>query len=140
MTDRGRVFDTYVAALQHDQADLPEAAIRLGVVRRPTPWLYGVVDENEPALGPPADLLDEVKSRHEELVSRGYGDAEAHNAAMDAVEYAERYRHHLESDGAAMEALDRLRARLADGEDVALVCFENTDEKRCHRTILRSYL
>jgi len=33
-----------------------------------------------------------------------------------------------------------LLALLAEGTHVALVCFENVDQKRCHRTIHREEL
>ena len=133
----GRLFDTYVAALQHDIADVPPSATRVGVVRRPTPWFHGPVDENVPELAPPDSLLEEVKRRHEELQSTGLEDALAHNRALEEADYDERYRSHLESP-AAQAAMDDLVDRLVAGEDIALVCYENTDEKRCHRTILRT--
>ena len=132
----GTLYDTYVAALQHDMADVPEGAARLGVVRRPTPWFWGQVDENVPALGPPEDLLAEAKTRQEALEAEGVDDAEAHNAAMDDVDFDERYLAHLDESAAAREAITEIRNRLAAGDDVALVCYENTDEKRCHRTLL----
>jgi uncharacterized protein YeaO (DUF488 family) len=135
----GRLSDTYVAALQHDIADIPEGATRVGVVRRPTSWFHGPVDENRPALAPPADLLDDVKATHETLEAEGLDDATAHNRAMDAVDYEERYRAHLETPE-ARAVMDELVDRLANGEDIALVCYENTDEKRCHRTLLASEL
>lgn len=136
----GRVYDTYAAALQHDLVDLPEDAERLGVVRRPTPWFYGVVDRNESALGPPAGLLAAVKARTEDLLAEGLDDAAAHNRAMDEVDYDEGYLEHLETDSSAKAAVADLRGQLVSGEDVVLVCFENTDEKRCHRTLLRERL
>ena len=34
----GTLTDTYVAALQHDLADVPADATPVGVVRKPTPW------------------------------------------------------------------------------------------------------
>ena len=132
----GTVTDTYVAALQHGFAEVPEDATRVGVVRRPTRWFWGQVAENVSALAPPAELLDAVKARAAELEDDGLGAAEAHNAAMDAVGYEERYLEHLETAPAARTALAELRARLEAGEDLALVCYENTDEKRCHRTLL----
>ncbi|MFW6448174.1 MAG: DUF488 domain-containing protein [Halobacteriota archaeon] len=140
MTARGRLLDTYAAAIQHDLVDLPPSAHVLGVVRRPTPWLLAVVDANETALGPPPELLEAIKSRHRELQASGLDDATAHNRAMDEVDYGRRYRAHLEGDPEATDALERVRDILADGRDVVLVCFENTAEKRCHRTILREYL
>ena len=135
----GQLEDTYVAALQHDMVDLPAGVTLVGVVRRPTPWFYAAVDENVPALAPPADLLDEGKRHHEQLAATGLDDAEAHNRAFEAADYESRYRDHLETaeaQGAVADLLDRL----ADGEDLALVCYENTETKRCHRTILASYL
>ncbi len=140
MADRGRVFDTYAAALQHGLVAERPDALHLGVVRRPMPWLLGVIDDNEPDLGPPADLLDAVKARHDALSGEGLDDAAAHNRALDAVDYDARYRTYLESDPAAQTALERVRSVLDEGRDVVLVCYENTDEKRCHRTILREYL
>nr|WP_264475316.1 DUF488 domain-containing protein [Halorubellus salinus] len=71
---------------------------------------------------------------------RGVCEEEAHNEAWLEVDFAERYRAHLASDADAAVALDALAERVRDGEDVALVCFENTDKKRCHRTILRDVL
>lgn len=136
----GSVSDSYVAALQHDTADVPDDATRVGVVRRATPWFYGAVDENVPALAPPEDLLDETKARQAELEAAGVSDAEAHNRAMNEVDFVERYADHLDTDPDAIEALSDLESRLRAGEDVVLVCYENTDEKRCHRTALGARL
>lgn len=135
-TGKGRLFDTYVAALQHDIAEVPSEATLVGVVRRPTPWFYAAVDENIPDLGPPPNLLDAVKTRHEALEESGLPDAEAHNRALEEVDYRERYLEHLE--GPAEADFESLLSRLKAGEDIALVCYENTDEKRCHRTMLRA--
>ena len=137
MPERGRLEDTYVAALQHDLVTPPETALVLGVVRRPLPWLYGVVDENRPALAPPATLLDEFHDRKHAFETEGLDDVAAHEAAWDAVDYDRRYRDHLRASGSATEAIEAVETALAGGRDVFLVCYENTDEKRCHRTILR---
>lgn len=136
----GTLTDTYVAALQHGFADVPEDSVRLGVVRRATPWFHAQVDENRPALGPPSSLLTDVKERHAVLADEGMSDAEAHNAAMDAADYDDRYLEHLAESADAQAAIDDVRAQLAEGEDIALVCYENTDEKRCHRTLLRDQI
>lgn len=133
----GELYDTYVAALQHDLADLPDGTTRVGVVRRPTSWFSGSVDENVAALAPPEPLLDEVKAEQEAFEMSGICDEEAHNAAWDAADFAARYRAHLDESEDASRALEELRNRLADGEVLALVCYENTEKKRCHRTILR---
>ncbi|WP_293030363.1 DUF488 domain-containing protein [Natronococcus sp.] len=136
----GTLADTYVAAIQHDLADLPSEATRVGVVRKPAPWFHAAVDENVPELGPPADLLEEVRTAEDDLKMQGLCDEGAHNAAWDRVDFGERYREHLEESADAQAALEALEGRLADGESLALVCYENTEKKRCHRTILRDRL
>ncbi|WP_430505390.1 DUF488 domain-containing protein [Haloparvum sp. PAK95] len=140
MTERGRVRDTYVAAIQHDKVDLAGDEQLVGVVRRPHSWFHGQVDENRPALAPPEDLLDEFKAHASTLEDEGRSDRAAHNEAWDAVDFDARYRRHLATSPDAREAMDDLRERLAAGDDVVLVCYENTDEKRCHRTLLRDEL
>ncbi|MCT9095965.1 DUF488 domain-containing protein [Haloarchaeobius sp. HME9146] len=138
--DSARIRDTYLAALQHDLFDPQPDETLVGVVRRPTRWFAGAVDENVPALGPPADLLDAVKDEEETLKMRGICDEEAHNAAWDAVDFDARYRAHLRESPEASEAMDDLLRRVHDGEGLVLVCFENTEKKHCHRTILRAEL
>ncbi|ARS88505.1 DUF488 domain-containing protein [Natrarchaeobaculum aegyptiacum] len=137
---RGQLADTYVAALQHDLVDLPPETTLVGVVRSPTPWFHATVDENLPALGPPANLLESTKAAEEDLKVQGLCAEGAHNAAWDRVDFGERYREHLETDEEARTALESLATRLESGESLALVCFENTETKRCHRTILRERL
>lgn len=132
----GTLTDTYVAALRHDTAAVPESATRLGVVRKPTPWFHSAVDENVPALAPPGELVEETKARQDALEAEGVGDAEAHNRAMDDVDFDARYLAYLDESEDARDAMADVRERLAAGEDVALVCFENTENKRCHRTLL----
>ena len=134
------LHDTYVAALQHDLVDLPAGTRLVGVVRRPTRWFAGAVDENRSALGPPEALLDDVKLAEEEFQMAGLCDEEAHNAAWDRVDFADSYREHLDASADAAAAVADIREALAAGEDVALVCYENTNTKRCHRTILREEL
>lgn len=134
VTDAGTLSETYVAAIQHDLVDL-EGATPVGVVRRPPGWFHGAVPENVRDLGPPDDLLDEVHERREDLAMAGMCEEGAHNAAWEEVDFEARYREYLENDDAATAALDGLRERLRDGEDIALVCFE-ADDKRCHRHTL----
>lgn len=125
------LWTTYAAALQHDKAEVPDDATRVGVVRRPLPWFAGVVDENRSALGPPEALLDDFQDRAQALEEDGLDDAEAHNRAWDEVDYDRRYRAHLE-EAEAGAVLDELARRLEEGEALALVCYE-APEKQCHR-------
>ncbi|WP_081661367.1 DUF488 family protein, N3 subclade [Halopiger djelfimassiliensis] len=136
----GTLADTYVAALQHDLADVPDAATLVGVVRKPAPWFHAAVDENRPELGPPADLLESMRDREEDMKLQGLCEEGAHNAAWEQVGFGAAYREHLETAPEARAALEELTARLESGESIALVCFENTAQKRCHRTILRERL
>ncbi len=131
----GWVSETYVAAIQHDLVDLDGDEFLAGVVRKPTPWFHGAVDENFPALGPPTDLLEETKAREEDLKARGICDAEALNVAWEDTGFARRYRQYVEDSDEADAALATLGDRLDAGEDVVLVCYEGED-KRCHRHIL----
>jgi len=137
VSEQGRLRDTYVAAIQHDLAELPEGTTLVGVVREPTSWFHAAVDENRPALAPPTELLEDVRAERETLEADGVDDAAAHNRAMAAAEFDRRYREHLDGSDAASSAIEELTERLRAEEDVALVCYENTDEKRCHRTLLR---
>lgn len=140
MSSSDLLGDTYVAALQHDLVDVPPEATLVGVVRRPTGRVRPTVDENYPALGPPEDLLDEFKQRHEDFKMQGMCDEGAHNAAWNEVGFEDRYRSHLTDAAEAREAVDELTGRLRDGEQLVFVCFENTDQKRCHRTLLEEHL
>ena len=133
-SDAGEVTETYVAALQHDLVAFDDAVL-VGVVRQPTGWFHGAVDENRPALGPPPELLEETKQRHEDLKLQGLCDEGAHNAAWDEVGFEERYRDHVRESADAQAALDDLAEHVRDGETVVLVCFEGED-KRCHRHVL----
>ena len=136
----GTLADTYVAAVQHDLADLPDDATLVGVVCKPAPWFHATVDENRPELGPPADLLESMRDAEEEMKMQGLCEEGAHNAAWDRVGFGEAYREHLETSADARAALEELTDRLEAGESLALVCYENTEKKRCHRSILRARL
>lgn len=130
----GRVTETYAAALQHDLVDLA-GATPVGVVRRPPGWFHAQVEENHRELGPPDVLLDEAKDRQEELQMAGMCETGAHNAAFEETDFETRYREYLEREDDAQAALETLRGRVRDGEDIALVCFEGED-KACHRHTL----
>lgn len=135
----GTLGETYHAALQHDLVSLSGNESLVGVVSRPTGWFEGAIDENHPELGPPEDLLDAFKDRHEDLKTRGMCDDGAHNAAWEELGFEERYREHVASSDVATAAVDDLVSRIRSGEDIVLVCFED-DNKRCHRHVLVSII
>jgi len=140
MTSSDLLEDTYVAALEHDLVDVPPDATLVGVVRRPTGWFRTTIDENYPGLGPPEDLLDEFKHLHEDFKMQGMCDEGAHNAVWDEVGFEKRYRTHLTEAEDAQDAVAELTNRLRAEEQLVFVCFENTDQKRCHRTLLKEHL
>ena len=130
------VHETYAAAIQHGRADLPDGTRLVGVVRRPMGWFHGTVDENVPALGPPAELLDAVKDRQAELEATGLEGAAALERAWSDVDFGERYLDYLGTDDEAGEAFEAVVDEVRGGTDVALVCYEAAD-KPCHRHLLR---
>ncbi|SIR60755.1 DUF488 family protein, N3 subclade [Natronorubrum thiooxidans] len=136
----GALTDASVTAIQHDLAPGLDDATLIGVVRNPDPWFHAAVDENVPELGPPADLLEAMHAAEADLKMRGLCAEGAHNAAWDQVEFEQRYRECLEHSADTQAAIANLRERLESGESLALVCDENTEKKRCHRTILRARL
>ena len=140
MSTTSLLGDTYVAAIQHEFVDLSEEATLVGVARQPTGWFRSAVDENYPSLGPPPELLDEFKQRHEDFKLQGMCDEGAHNAAWDELGFDDRYLTHIEQTTTAQETISDLVHRLEAGEELVLVCFENTNQKRCHRTLLRTHI
>lgn len=112
----------------------------MGVVR----WLTGsfrtTIDTTYPALDPPPDLLEGFKQCHEDFKMRGMYDDGAHNATWDKIGFEDRYLTHLTEAADAQEAVAELTNRLRHGELLVFVCFENTDQKRCHRTLLKEHI
>ena len=132
--DRGTVDETYAAALREDLVNVDGATL-VGVARRPTSRFRALVDENYPDLGPPEALLEEARSRREDLKARGLCEEGAHNAAWEDTRFASRYEDHLDATDGVEERLAALADRVRGGEDVVLVCFPGENE-RCHRRLL----
>lgn len=124
--------DTYHAALQHGHVEPAADDLVVGVVRHPVYGIENYLDRNVSALAPPEDLLgefNEVVESNDELT---------HDEAWVEVDFASRYRNHLRNPE-PQRAMDDLLREL-ESRDVWLVCYENTDDKRCHRTILKTVL
>jgi len=82
-------------------------------------------------------LLDRL--HHNQPVSGQYGSVQRttrRNRSLNDLDYDDRYLTYIEQSDDAQQAIDEVRDRLDRGEEV-LVCYENTDNKRCHRTLLR---
>jgi uncharacterized protein YeaO (DUF488 family) len=138
-TETGTIGETYHAAIEHDLVSLSGDEHLIGVARQPTSWFRSTVDENYSELGPPEELLDEFKNRHEDLKTQGMCDDGAHNAAWEELGFEERYQEHLETSEDVAGAVDELVSRIRSGEDIVLVCFED-ENKRCHRHELVSVI
>lgn len=126
------IEDTYYAALQHDHVQPDDEDYVVGVVRSPMYGIESAVDSNWQQLGPPDDLREDFKA----LLDDGYDQP----AAVEECEYDDRYRRYLALDGKAQRAMWSLLQEVRAGKRVWLVCYENTDEKYCHRETLRDYL
>ncbi|CDK38179.1 DUF488 family protein [Halorubrum sp. AJ67] len=123
------LHDTYHAALQHGHVVPDDDDYVVGVVREP---MYGIqthLDTNITALAPPRDLLTEFKELADEI---------GHNDAIDACDFEQRYRAHLGGDTQRRAMRDILS--MLPETAVYLVCYENTDDKICHRTYLKDEL
>ena len=129
--ERGTLRDTYHAALQHNHVEPGEDDLGLGVVREP---MYGIqthLDDNWTILAPPREALMEFKDRADEI---------GHNEAVDELDFDARYRELITTDDEVRQAIDMVVGELKQGRDVWLVCYENTDDKFCHRSVLREVI
>ncbi|SEO35693.1 hypothetical protein SAMN04487948_10240 [Halogranum amylolyticum] len=140
MAPDGSVRDTTLTALRHGLVHRSADEFVVGVVCHPPSALRAVVDECEPALAPPAEVLETFERRCEAFKRGGLCDEGAHNAAWEDVGVDDRYRDLLETDPGASDALDRLRDRLEAGQSLLLVGDEPSENRRSHRTILRERL
>ena len=114
--------DTHLAAVDNQDG------ILVGVVRHPMYGLEEAVDLNIPELGPPESLLEDFKQ---------VADQVGHNEAVDKVDFERRYEDHLLCVQHKIASIVDL---LEDDHDVWLVCYENTNEKFCHRTLLKEHI
>jgi hypothetical protein len=126
LNGRGEIRHTHHAALQHE-IDIPDSDdLVLGVVNTQMYGFSSSVTENDERLSPPEQLLTEFKSVAEEV---------GHNTAWEEVNFESRFRSYLEQPE-AQEALQDVLDTIKNGQTVWLVCYENTDDKRCHRETL----
>lgn len=111
-------------------SDGPETTY-IGVVRSTKEPLLDVVDEVEPRLAPPEELFFQWLNTKRRLSDDGMLDTNAHNEALDRVNYFERFEDHLNTIG-PQAALTSIISRVESGEDIVLVCYCDNG-KQCHR-------
>lgn len=91
-------------------------------------------DEWMPELGMPKQYLREYWQYKDGYETNSAIENPERRAWRDA-QLDRRYRAHLRNSDEAQAALSSIVSRLNDGEDVTLVCYEESPE-RCHRSIL----
>lgn len=103
----------------------------IGVVRSENDSLTCVVDECEPRVAPHEELFFQWLNTKKDCMGDGMLETNAHNEALDRVNYFERFEDHL-NGAEAQTAITSLVARIESGEDIVLVCY--CDEgQQCHR-------
>lgn len=110
----------------------------IAVVSQPNDTgILDVVDEHIPELGMPDRKLNEFRKLRE-----GYNTqdpVEAHNKAYVKCDLDSAFESHVQFNEKAREAINRIADRVEHGEDIVLVCFEQSP-KRCHRHKLQELI
>lgn len=136
------LHDTYLAALQQDNVELPVDTWIVGVVNMQIYGFGNAVDTNFECLGPPDDLFDEFRDTRNSLESGWMSNVEAHNCAWGQLAFEFRYLRYLhtgwQKDTDIRNACDAILEGLQE-RPVALVCYEGK-EKFCHRTVLKQFI
>jgi len=124
----GTLHDSYHAALQHSHDEPADNDLVIGVVREQMYDIQTHLDDNWPTLALSRELLTEFKETADEV---------GHNEAVTAVNFRERYQNWL-TGTEQKKRINQIVDELRSGTDVWLICYENTDDKFCHRDILKS--
>lgn len=106
----------------------------IAIVRSPSDDLADEVDEVEPRLAPPEQLFYQWLNTRNNLKDEGMPPVQAHNEAIDRVDYVNRFEDHLDTDE-SQAALRSIADRVADDEHVVLVCYCG-EGKWCHRSVV----
>ena len=126
----GTLKDSYLYSIQNGDDRPADDDMMFGVVRRQKYGIRNIIDINYSSLSPSDDLLTEFKQRADEV---------GHNTAVDDVNFRERYQQQL-SNFKPQRLIEEITILLEGGTDVWLVCYENTDEKFCHRDLLKEVI
>lgn len=133
----GELTETHYGVVR-EKATSPQMSIvpeptYIAVVREPRDTkIDDYCDEWMPSLGMPRPILEELWSTR-----KGYTNNinNPHERAVKAINLPGRYRGYLETDE-PQEAIEEITDRLQDGENISLVCFEESGY--CHRHDLKS--
>jgi uncharacterized protein YeaO (DUF488 family) len=105
----------------------------IGIVQSPNDDFESVIDEQIPELAPPEELFYQWLQTRKSLESDGMGHIEAHNTAVERVDYESRFKQYLHDD--AHSSVASLATRVRNGEHIVLVCYCH-DGKWCHRDLV----
>jgi hypothetical protein len=144
---KGEVRETYLSDLHSRRTEDKQSSFSdftnsdvddeigsaIAVVTDPTGGIIEASDEFIPELGMPEKELNNFRAYRSSLDIEDSN--RKHNVAVEETNLEESYRKHLRTDEEAIKKIDNLSERVANGEDITLVCFEK-EPKWCHRHIL----
>lgn len=108
-----------------------EGTTYVGIANADREDYLDAVDETEERLAPPDELFWQWYNTRQRMMDEGQLERNAHNEALEAVNYFERFEEYL--NGAdAQAALAQITKRIQDGEEIVLVCYCG-EGKQCHR-------
>lgn len=144
---KGEVQETYLSDLHSRRTEDEQSSFSdftnsdvdedlgtaIAVVTDPTGGIIEASDEFIPELGMPEKELNNFRAYRSSLDIED--SKKKHNIAVEETDLEESYRKHLRTDEEAIQKIEDLSKRVAEGEDITLVCFEK-EPKWCHRHIL----
>jgi len=129
-------YDPNQSTLEDYGSDVKET--KISVMSSPNEDMLSVVDEAYPELGMPEKLLQKFWKRRSDYRMNSAID-DPHNRAYTELNLDEEYREYIRGSQEAQRALSELVNRVRSGEQVTLVCVEESHEM-CHRHVLREML
>lgn len=99
--------------------------------------ILDATDEWMPELGIPSRKLNEFRRLREGYNSQD--PVECHNKAYLKCDFDKAFESHVRYNEDAKEKVEEIANRVQDGEEVVLVCFEESP-KRCHRHKLKEII
>jgi len=121
-----------------DYGEAEDPKTYIAVVSQPNDTgILDVTDEWIPELGMPDRKLNEFRSLREGYNS--HDPVECHNKAYIKCDLDSAFEAHVEFNEDAQEAVNRIADRVEHGEEIVLVCFEQSP-KRCHRHKLQEII
>lgn len=103
----------------------------LGIANADRDDYLDAVDETDERLAPPGELFWQWYNTRQRLMGDGELERNAHNEALDLVNYFERFESYLNGPE-PQAAIEQVAERVRDGEEIVLVCYCG-DGKQCHR-------